>query len=351
MDILHAVSSLNIGGAEKFVVNLAIKQQTSGKDVCVVSFGHPQDSLQGLLEQHAIKVINLHGNMLTRSLRLIKLLLSTTIFHIHSPAVIRACFLFFPILFTKKCLYTIHGENTAKLSLMKLSHLAAKLYLNKVLAVSEGAKNSVTNRYGWSTEKIDVVKNGVPVKHIEKNNHLEKEILKLGIISRLIPLKNVSLLFDVLNELPERYKEIIKIEVFGDGPELSNLKEHAKKKNNCTITFHGACSDEYLMYSTIDALVLCSNSEGLPMSILEAMSYGLPVISTNVGAIPKVINHEVNGFLFPPKDSNALANILKNFIDNQYNLNNIGEEAQHYIAKNYSIEQVAQDYNLIYQKL
>ena len=105
------------------------------------------------------------------------------------------------------------------------------------------------------------------------------------------------------------------------------------------------------MYSTIDALVLCSNSEGLPMSILEAMSYGLPVISTNVGAIPKVINHEVNGFLIPPKDSNALANILKNFIDNQYNLNNIGEEAQHYIAKNYSIEQVAQDYNLIYQKL
>jgi len=353
MDILHAVSSLEIGGAEKFVVNLAIKQQESGIDVGVVSYGEPMDPLQSLLSENSIKVFNLQGNILSRSIKLIKLLFSTKIFHIHSPAVIRACFPLFPLLSLKKVLYTIHGENTAKLSMMRLSHRIAKLYLNKTLAVSEGAKDSVAKRYAWSPDKIDVVKNGVPIRTIknEKDSSIEGNILKIGIISRLIPLKNVSLLFDALNDLPLTYKKRYCVEVFGDGSDLNNLKSHAKNLNDCLIHFHGPCSNEYHMYSSVDLLVLCSNSEGLPMSILEAMSYGLPVVSTNVGAIPKVISHEINGFLYPPRNKEALKTILIQILDNPHSLINIKKMAQKYVLEHYSIDQVNRDYKHIYQKL
>ncbi|GAA6174016.1 glycosyltransferase [Colwellia sp. KU-HH00111] len=347
--IAHIVSSLNVGGAEKFVKNISIEQLKKGNNVVIVSFGKPSDDFQPIIQQHGIEVHNLAGGILSRLVQFVRIFLNIEIIHIHSPAVIRALLPIFPIMLLKKVIYTIHGEVDPPQKLIKLSHKAALLYLNAVVAVSESAKKSVEKRYDWKTGPITLIKNGVNVVKCVKGNDSEKGI-RLGVVSRLIPLKNIPMLFKALSQLSKNDSEQFSIQIFGDGSEKNNLQQIASKLQNdgMKIEFHGNVINESDIYSVFDILVMCSDTEGLPMSILEAMGYGLPVISTNVGAIPEVISHEKNGWLYNVKDTEGLQKILENIVSSPQVIYKFGSLAKKYIDENYAISLIYHDYNKVY---
>ena len=343
--IAHIVSSLNVGGAEKFVKNVAIEQ--------VISFGKPTDDFQSIIEKNGIEVYNLTGGILSRFIQFIGFIANVRIVHIHSPAVIRALLPIFPFLLIKKVIYTIHGEVDPPQSLLRLSHQVARCYLDQIVAVSHSSKNSVEERYGWNVNQVNVIKNGVNIvseKTIVNNVGGEQRSIRLGIVSRLIQLKNIPLLFEAIILLPKELIALLSIEVFGDGPERQPLEALSTKLGlNDKITFYGNVIDENTIYSSFDTLVMCSNTEGLPMSILEAMGFGLPVISTNVGAISQVISHEKTGWLYDVNDLQALKSILVDVLSNTDKLKAVGVNAKKFIDDNYAISAVAQDYNKVYE--
>ncbi|MBL0709702.1 MAG: glycosyltransferase [Colwellia sp.] len=346
--IAHVVSSLNVGGAEKFVKNISAEQIKRGDEVVIISFGKPDDAFQHAIEQSGVKVYNLTGGILYRLTQFISIAMNFSILHIHSPSVIRALLPIFPFLCIKNIIYTIHGEVDPPQKLINFSHKIAIVYLNQIVAVSKSAKTSVSERYGWNSNKVSVIKNGVNITN-KSTKTKQSNVIRLGIVSRLIPLKNISLLFLALTKLPENISNQFTIHIFGEGPEKEKLVNNAKLLiNENKVTFHGNVINEDDIYNLFDILVMCSNTEGLPMSILEAMGYSLPVISTRVGAIPDVISPNKTGWLYRVKAVDELKQILESIAMSPNKTDEFGQAAKEFIMSNYSISMVYDDYNKVY---
>lgn len=346
MSILHCVSSLQVGGAEKLVKNLSIIQAKSSKNVAILSFGRSTDPFQQVLNQTKVNVFNIIGGFFTRQIHLIQLIRQYKVIHIHSPAVIRAFIFIAPYLLFKKVIYTIHGEVAPDLAGMKLSHLIARGYVNATFAVSEKTRIKAQSLFLWPIKLISVVKNGVSFSPIQRSIVQRKKIV-LGTVSRLIPLKQISLLIECVKEFG--LAELLEIKIFGDGPEQANLHTLVKNSglNGC-ISFMGNVINEEDIYPQIDCLVICSNTEGLPMVLLEAMAYSVPCISTKVGAIPDVVAASEAGWLFNVGDKAGLAAIINNILTQPHKLIEQGEKAKSYVMQHYSIESVNQTYQQCY---
>lgn len=118
------------------------------------------------------------------------------------------------------------------------------------------------------------------------------------------------------------------------------------------ITYEGFVGgdDKVVMLNKCDVYILPSYIEGFPVSILEAMSYGMPVISTNVGGIPTIIEHSKDGYLFTPGDVEKLSSYILELIKNPNKTHEMGELAR--VAVNaYYPEVIADELTMIYTKL
>ncbi len=117
-------------------------------------------------------------------------------------------------------------------------------------------------------------------------------IFRIVSCSYLVPVKRVSYILEVLNHLKEMTIEWTHI---GDGPELAQLKEAVKE---CRYPVHltGSINQKELVsyYQTheVDLFINLSSSEGIPVTIMEAISYNIPVVATNVGGVSEIVNHE-----------------------------------------------------------
>ena len=138
---------------------------------------------------------------------------------------------------------------------------------------------------------------------------------------RLEAVKNIDNIIRIYATLPDKIKNNNKLFIAGNGSLRTELEELSKKlgeENN--IVFTGTLSNDELIRLVSQRLILimASSTEGLPTAIAEAFSVGVPVVSTNVGDISRVVTNNVNGFLLPInyKDSdyhNAIENILNNY--------------------------------------
>jgi len=173
-------------------------------------------------------------------------------------------------------------------------------------------------------KNVQVISNGTLEQDITKiYTNPTKNILFLG---RLCDRKGTDVLIDAARKLSGSYPNV-RFELGGDG-DLDFYKPMASDLGN--IFFLGWLneSDRDLAYQRAYAFCLPSRNEGLPMSILEAMSRGIPVVSTNVGGIPDAIENGISGILIPPSDSESLAQSLKLLLDNDSLAASMGNAAR-----------------------
>jgi glycosyltransferase involved in cell wall biosynthesis len=348
MKILHCVSSLKVGGAEKLVKNLSLAQSASDQEVAILSFGKENEEFQALLKKAKVKVYNISGRLFARQMQIIKLVSQFNVIHIHSPAVIRAFLFVSPYLIKKQVIYTIHGEVSPNLTGMKLSHRIARYYVNHTFAVSEKTRLKAKALFSWPKDKIIVINNGVSIASLI-NNKTSKSKVVVGTVSRLIPLKKIEDLIQCVHTF--NLSEHLAVKIFGDGPEKQTLEALVKELElrDC-IQFMGNVIDESIIYSSIDCLVICSETEGLPMVLLESMAHGVPCISTQVGAIPDVINAGDSGFLYDVGNLEQLAHYLKIICSDKNLLAQKGLNGKNYVTQHYSIDRIAKEYQQYYGK-
>ncbi|MDD5547585.1 MAG: glycosyltransferase family 4 protein [Candidatus Pacebacteria bacterium] len=174
-----------------------------------------------------------------------------------------------------------------------------------IVAVSNFMKH-LAMKIGVEESKIKVIYNAVDfLPDIPK--YQEPAAPTLTFVGRLTPWKGVEMLVRVMAELKLKYKDIM-LEVLGEGSEFENLKNLAENlglKDN--VMFRGRVSKQEALsiLSRSTVFVLNTNYEGLPHTVLEAMSVGAPVITTLVGGNPEVVKDEENGFLLPYNDKRA----------------------------------------------
>ena len=136
---------------------------------------------------------------------------------------------------------------------------------------------------------------------------LPGDAVVVGFVGRLIPLKGPARLVAVAKRLLTRYPPLHFL-VVGDGPLRPALEKEAQSLGNRFQVLGWQATD---WFPRFDILVVCSESEGLPFSVLEAMACGIPVVSTAVGGVPEAVVHSVTGLLVPPADPQALETAIE----------------------------------------
>ena len=173
--------------------------------------------------------------------------------------------------------------------------------LDVIVSISEDAKRYISKKYGIDYDsKVVISRLGASPNNYEVFYEKEKDVLKIISCSRLTSVKRVNRILEALMQISDFNIRWIHI---GDGPEYEKLKSEAGKikKKNLDINFMGNVSnaDVYSIYAKnqFDVFVNVSKSEGIPVSIMEAMSFGIPVIATNVGGVSEIVKDNLTGYL------------------------------------------------------
>ncbi len=180
----------------------------------------------------------------------------------------------------------------------------------KSFSISDYNIDYVQKKYIYS-DKIVLARLGVFRDHIKtENKKKESQIFNLGVMSWFVKKKGIIYLLRAFKKLKEKGFENIKLSLAGDGPLKEKLLKFIKEKNlTSMITYIGKINGraKEKFYASLDGFVLPSISlkndqDGIPVVLMEAIAYSLPIISTDVSGIPEICIDKYNGFLIPERD-------------------------------------------------
>lgn len=292
--IAYIIPTLSLGGAEKQQINIINGLDRKRFQIKLYVLKN-KTQLLPLIEKKNIDVEICSINSIFEIKALVKFIKDIKEFEpdiIHSQmynANILARFI--KILLPKsKLINHYHG--------MSLWMTKSKLYLDKItssmvdkfIVVSQKSFDVRLVREGYPEEKMVLMHNSVDLKPATKNEVcVEKNVLTIGMASRLIPLKNIESAIYMMSELIKKGFDLNLI-VVGDGPEKENLLKYASELGlSDKVSLLGFVSEMKSFYDKIDIFCISSTTEDLPLSIVEAMMSGKPVLASNVGGIPGIV--------------------------------------------------------------
>ena len=192
-----------------------------------------------------------------------------------------------------------------------LSSLDSREGILKIIRISDSLCNNIAGNFSLKTIPVSIdgelfSKKETPLKTLPKFKKYEKIF---GLVARLSPEKNINYAIDLFEHLPN-YKLVI----VGDGPLESRIKDIIQRKNLDNIELLGYKENVFDYYSLFDAFILTSKFEGTPISIIEAMSCGIPIFTTDVGEIKNTFGN-LDGISYLtqniPKDLSILKEYFK----------------------------------------
>lgn len=209
--------------------------------------------------------------------------------------------------------------------------------------------SSIVEDWGVSPKKIRLVYNGVDFK--SPNLTREEARIKIGIagniiisIGRLVPWKGFSMLIKIMPELL-KLNQYFRLVIIGDGPDLNKLKAIVKNLRLETKVFIVGSKnrEELAIYLTAaDIFILNSGYEGFSHQILEAMTAGLPVITTTAGGNQELIHQGDNGFMVRYNDEFNLIEAIKTIWQNPELRNHFVEQGRKTVL-NFSVEKMLEE--------
>ncbi len=197
--------------------------------------------------------------------------------------------------------------------------------------------------------KTVTVHNGISdMKDEYKKQDYSKDDLKITMIARYCPQKDPYTLIQAVGELNnEGYN--VKLDLYGYGQEEQKVLEEIKKYNTQNIRNCGSISDDLPIFKNYDIYSLISNWEGLPISIIEAMAAGMPILISDICGNSELIKD--NGFLIPRKDVTELKQKIKLFYDNRDLLKEMGEKSRELYEKEFEANVMVEKLLSLYQEV
>lgn len=200
--------------------------------------------------------------------------------------------------------------------------------------------------------QMPVIPNGIPLPGAPTAMRRERDApLRLLAVGNLYPVKNHGLLVDAVAELIAR-GTLVELDILGRGGEEEVLRRRiAERGMDGRVRLQGFRSDVDAFLARTDVLVSSSLSEGLPLSFLEAMARGLPVVASAVGGVPELVEHERRGLLFDSGDLAGLVVALLQLAGNDELRLELGAAARRFVAERYSAAQMAERYLELYERV
>jgi len=322
-----------------------------------------------LLKDYTITYISSHidGNKLAKFIQLVRSLClflkyvcskETRLVHIHSAS--RASFYrksLFAIaskLWGKKLIFHIHGA-MFNIFYHKESNTFGKYCIRKILLLSDSLivlsnqwKKDLIKIVG-SECNVAVIHNGVPLP-AKRENYPKNGFITVLFMGRLGKRKGV---YDLISAAEALVKDNAKIRfvLAGDG-EVEKVRSRIKEKRmDDNFELPGWIDNKEYYFREADIYVLPSYNEGLPMSVLEAAGYGLPIISTPVGGIGEVIKDGDNGFLVTPGDVEKLKERLLELVSSTDLRIRMGLRAYFTVKERFDVEITTEQLGRVYKRL
>jgi glycosyltransferase involved in cell wall biosynthesis len=362
LTICHVLWSVEIGGAERVVLDLAKVQSAAGHRVAVVSLSN----LDGPLAREFRPVVDAlesvpkraNGVDPTLPLRLARWFRArgTQVVHTHNelPLIYGA-----PAgrLVRAVVVHSKHGVVAVSRRAHWLRRAAASA-TDRFVAVSAATADRARTNRECTARKLRVVINGTDLSRFPAPQGARAAIRReLGIpvdarvlitIGRLVKEKNHALLLRAVAPLLSEDRRLILV---GDGALRGELTARVRElENGRFVHLTGARHDVPALLAGADAFVLSSDSEGLPIGLLEAWAAGLPVISTAVGGIPAAVRSGDTGLLVPPGDQGALATAIRRVFERDEGLDRMAQRGRTHALDTYSAERMAAAYHSLYEE-
>jgi glycosyltransferase involved in cell wall biosynthesis len=236
----------------------------------------------------------------------------------------------------------------------KLDRLALR-WFSRVAAVSDGVAQKLRDS-GLGSHRIVRISNGVDLALFDAGTPTQTEVrtgvgATVGVVGRLVTEKGCDYFLRAAAEVLPRFP-VTKFLFIGDGPERESLELLARQLGiHENVVFLGHCNDMPRMYASLDFCVLPSLLEGMPMTVLEAMASGKPIIATTVGEIPKMVDTNVNGLLVPPGNVPELSSAMIQLLSDASLRRQMSENARKKACMRFSADAMAQAYIAVYNKL
>jgi glycosyltransferase involved in cell wall biosynthesis len=223
-----------------------------------------------------------------------------------------------------------------------------------VTGVNDETAEFLRNRVKVSHDKLKTIVNGVKLAdypttmNIDFSQKTHSATMVIGIVARLDPVKNHEMLLNAFRMVVDVVPQV-RLWIIGDGVLRNYLEELVENLQlSGAVKFFGNRSDVPQLLACMDLLALASSSEGLPMSILEGMAAGKPIVATDVGGVATVVQPDITGLLVPSGDADAMAKALIYLLLNPDQMQRMGANARKLVEEKYDIETMMKEYLRLY---
>ncbi|WP_196596233.1 glycosyltransferase family 4 protein [Pectinatus frisingensis] len=216
------------------------------------------------------------------------------------------------------------GVSEKKRVIYRYIELLAGYFTKKIICVSQYDYQLAIDYLPQHKKKLTVIHNGIRYIGVKKHGQDCLSNLRLVMVARFTEQKDhMQVVYAMQKVIADNKK--VHLSFIGEGPNMQNVKELVKKLHlESNISFLGQRENVNSLLFNYDVFLLASNWEGFPISILEAMRVGLPVIASDVGGVKEAVVNGKTGWLVPKGDANCLADKIKYCVDNLEKLDKIG---------------------------
>jgi glycosyltransferase involved in cell wall biosynthesis/SAM-dependent methyltransferase len=259
---------------------------------------------------------------------------------------------------------TVHGRERTRNLGRRLGNRMLSSHITRIVAVSESVRRDILRSNPFiSPLKVVTIYNGIDIKRFSKEaigvfearkrlGIPERANFVFGTVGRLSPVKGHDLLLSAFAEVCSKRRDTF-LAIIGEGPLKSKLLDLVDKlKLSNKVLFLGFRNDIPKALKAIDAFILPSLSEGLPLSLLEAMASGLPVIANRVGGIPEVLKQGNEGIMVPDGSVDALVQAMLKMRDlDAADRRKMGQFGRQSVLQRFSIDRMISDIKHLYQDI
>lgn len=270
-------------------------------------------------------------------------------------------------------IHTFHGHifegyfNKFQTQLFILIEKILAIFTSKIITVSESVKKELIALGICPEEKIEVIPLGLELEKFLKIPIRDNTVLNIGIIGRLVPIKNHRLFLEAAAKvIANSPKMQSRFKIIGDGELREELVGCSNKLNiNEWIDFLGWQKDLVSVYSNLDIVVLTSKNEGTPVSLIEAMASGRAVVATDVGGVKDLLGKESpesshrgqsfkvleRGIIVKTCNSNSFSSALSYILRDNSLRENIGFRARAFVREKFAKERLIRDIEILYDRI
>ncbi len=350
IDVLHIAPGLNVKGGITTVLHGYI-QSCLCNNIRLHFIASHRDGSIGF--KIAVAVVGLYKTFLKMASGQIDIV------HLHcgdKPSPLRKYFYYRLVrLFNTKVVLHFHGSGFID-QYQKFPHFLKKrcTYLftevDLLICLSVYWEKQILNIF--PTAKTKVVRNAIAIPDQCTPRINSKRPLRLAFLGRIIERKGLFDLIEVIAGMKSQGIDVY-LEIGGDGDvdNLNRMIQGLGLSNQVKYLGWIGTKDKERLFGRVDAYVLPSYAEGMPMSVLEAMAYGLPVVSTKVGGVPDLVCDEKTGFLIVPGDKVSLSKSIKRLVMEPDLIRRFGEKGREKAIECHQLESMMKRLMQLYQDL